>query len=86
MASLSSMLGGIKSVQRGVATVPTGGNGTVNVSISPVNTAKSFCNVLNAGGFTEGANNVRVWLQNSTTFHVTGYPNTSCSWEVIEFY
>ena len=86
MASLSSMLGGIKSVQRGVATVPTGGGGTVNVSISPVNTAKSFCNVLNAGGYAESANTVQVQLQNSTTLRVTGYPSTPCSWEVIEFY
>ena len=82
MASLSQMFGGgsvIKSVQRGVG--DTQALPGAAVTISAVNPAKSFCNLLSSG-----SNTVEVVLENSTTVRLMGGVGVRCSWEVIEFY
>lgn len=83
MASLSQMFGGgIKSVQRGSLTLPDVYD-IMNVTISPVNTQKAFCNLLNGSSF------VDMRLTSSTNLRFSGKAavnGESVSWEVIEFY
>jgi hypothetical protein len=82
-------IGGVKSIQRGTVTL----NGsTQNVTISAINTAKSFISVNGAASiFTSGA--VSTWyatLTSSTNLQIVssgaGVANSPIAWEVIESY
>lgn len=84
MASLSSMLGGIKSVQRGVI-----GGGAVTIKISPVNPAKTFVNMPSVYSPGDQWYSGSVELTSSTTIKVasgTASGGRPLYWEVIEFY
>lgn len=92
MASLSSMLGGIKSVQRGVVTLSTI-SFDVNVTISPVNAQKAFCNLISIRSTSTSNLAVNMQLTSSTNLKFLGAnaggpasPYADFSWEVIEFY
>lgn len=80
MASLSSMLGGIKSVQRGVF---AGSTTETTINISPVNPAKAFVSI---ASFTDNIYTLRI--ASSTTLLATSgnYGPQPLYWEVIEFY
>jgi len=91
---------GIKSIQRGITTKPAGGTQFVDVTISPVNLAKTRLSLLtsaicNASGSLFST--VQLQLVNTTTLRVTGnysnfdgstgltsYVGIPVSWEVIE--
>ena len=88
--------GGVKSVQRGVAT-PTSA-GELPVTVTAVNPAKAMLNLLSASSSprpTAESNNcvMSVRLINATTIGVTAYTvwvshsavYHACSWELIEF-
>ena len=88
--------GGVKSVQRGVAT-PTSA-GELSVTVTAVNPARSVLNLLSSSSYTDSylstTNTVSLRLVNSTTIGVTSQtllPSTDqqyllpCSWELIEF-
>ncbi|MCB4789444.1 MULTISPECIES: hypothetical protein [unclassified Delftia] len=81
--------GGIKNVQRG-ATSP--GSTQVNVTISAVNPAKAFVNILTSHFFPQYESRVSVRILNSTTLVVESYVITNTTtfapaiaWEVVEF-
>lgn len=87
---------GIKSVQRGVATLsPPGDLGPcdpLNVAISPVNLNKSF-SLCSGDGFAiyePSGDNLRAQLINATTLRIippgTVYNQLTVAWQVIEFY
>jgi hypothetical protein len=73
----------IKSLQRGTTTIPSGG--TVNVTISSVNTAKAWVNLPTTGGVSSGQE-VYAQLTSSTNLAITAAATISetVSWEVIE--
>lgn len=87
--------GGVKSVQRGVAT-PTSA-GELSVTVTAVNPARSVLNLLSSSSYTDidrpTTNMVSLRLVNSTTIGVTsqyivqGFNSQylPCSWELIEF-
>lgn len=80
--------GGVKSVQRGVAT-PTSG-AEMSVTVTAVNTAKSMLNLLSVtgGGSIDGSSRSSVRLINSTTVGISsssGAYLAPLSWELIEF-
>lgn len=91
---------GIKSIQRGVTTKPTGAIYATDVTISAVNLAKARVSLLTSAMCNADGSNfstVQLQLVNSTTLRVTGYytmfnPSTGMtnyvglpvSWEVIE--
>ena len=90
MSTLSQFFGGgIKSVQRGFY---NGGSATnATITISPVNTSKSFCSLLSYGSIGGGVfNAASMTLVNSSTIefaaHTGALHNSKISWEVIEFY
>lgn len=79
-----SAASGIKSVQRGTATIT---NGTLAIAISPVNMAKAFiqCNWVYSGS----AGQLRTYLSAANTLTMIGTLNVasySADWEVTEFY
>ena len=79
--------GGIKSVQRGTASLPTS-TSTVTITISSVNTSKAVVSNLGASAFSVGQANFRLALTSATT--VTVYRSDTVnaqtlSWEVTEF-
>lgn len=81
-----SAASGIKSVQRGTATLTTG---TVSVTIAAVNMAKAFVTFNNNyfGGSTSAP--VQAWLSSATTLALgTSSDNNARThyWEVVEFY
>ena len=88
--------GGVKSVQRGVAT-PTS-SGELSVTVTAVNPAKSMLNLLSARASPsptapENTCVMSVRLINATTVGVTAFTTRvnqsqvyhACSWELIEF-
>ena len=84
--------GGVKGVQRG-KTAPQSGYFSINVTISPVNPAKTMVNVLTQG-YPGGENysTIEAQLINSSQLEITsfrgnnkGFGPISTSWEVIEF-
>ena len=87
--------GGVKSVQRGVAT-PTS-TGELSVTVTAVNPARSVLNLLSSSSYIHDSrtttNTVSLRLVNSTTIGVTSqalpagstYQYLPCSWELIEF-
>ena len=86
-------VGGVKSVQRGVATIPSG---DTNISISAVVMGKSFVNLATSAFATNdtalrGTLSARLTsstnLRISNTITATGtYEFNNVSWEVVEFY
>ena len=85
--------GGIKSIQRGVAT-PTS-PGELSVTVTAVNPAKSMLNLLSSGAAVfSAANDAKIALRliNATSIGVVGYATdgtsyyyANVSWELIEF-
>lgn len=86
MANISEFFGGVKSVQRGVATAA----GTV--TITAVNLAKSFMSTNTQTGTVQAnvdyaANSGCAYLSSATQVTVVGASATQrVCWEVIEFY
>jgi uncharacterized glyoxalase superfamily protein PhnB len=80
-----SMPSVIKSIQRGTTTVSA--TGTVNVTISSVNTAKAWVNLPTTGGTSSGQE-VYAQLTSSTNLAIVAAAgmNETVSWEVIEYY
>lgn len=78
MSTASSRMGGIKSVQRGVHSAPSG---TSTVTISAVNPAKSELRRLGASG-----SGTYIRLTNATTITVenSGGSSVAVSWELSE--
>lgn len=79
---LSSMVSGIKSVQRGVVSANTVG---VDVTITSVNTAKSV--ITNLGINSSSGYGGRVELTSATNVRCYGNAVTAnVGWQVVEFY
>ncbi|MFK7695921.1 hypothetical protein [Paenibacillus sp. HJGM_3] len=84
-------VGGIKSVQRGTVNFPSNTSGTafLDITISTVNTAKTFVNVGNLNNLQSFAGRVRFELINSTTIRAPYVNNggaVDVTYEVIESY
>ena len=85
--------GGVKSVQRGVAT-PTS-TGELSVTVTAVNPARAMLNLLSAGSATysaAGDTKIALRLISATSIGVIGYAASGAnnyyvpvSWELIEF-
>ena len=82
--------GGVKSVQRGVATPPSPAE--FSVTVAAVNPAKSMLHLLSVNTIVSGGAGVNmcvVRLIDSTTVGVLAYGNNTfslpISWELIEF-
>lgn len=99
MSTLNQFFGGgsIKSIQRGVITIPTNGTGTGSATITAVDTSKSVLHLLGFGGYTvvdgSGTNLLSyLVLTNSTTITAAGgYSTTNgypaqISWQIVEYY
>lgn len=78
----------IKSVQRGVIAFGVSYPNTVEVTISPVDPAKSFVNLLGCADRGTSNSHITIELKNSTTIKgVSSAANqVSINWEVVEFY
>lgn len=90
MSTSRQLLGaGIKSIQRGQLTVPSGG---ASATITTVNTAKTELRYLghyHGGGSTFDDVGCLVYLLNSTTVRATrggSAGSISVSWELTEYY
>lgn len=82
-------VGGVKNVQRGAATINNISPYYIDVTISAVNTSKSFVtfNVVSSNG--SSATNFRLELLNSTTlraYNINQTGSLTFSWEVVESY
>lgn len=78
---ISQFFGGIKSIQRGVISLP-GGSGSA--TITSVDTAKTELRCLGFSGGASGASS-QIVLTNSTTISASG-TSTAISWELTESY
>ena len=79
--------GGIKSVQRGSASLPSS-TSTVTITISAVDTSKTVVTNLGASAFNAFQMNYRLELTSATTvtvYRVNASNAQTLSWEVIEF-
>jgi len=82
-------VGGVKSVQRGEATIESG-NQTINITISPVNPNKAFVNLNFV--IADGSMTLNAMLTSTTNLRINKAGTsqlsspTGVAWEVIEFY
>lgn len=98
MSTLSQFTSGVKSIQRGVITITSGGF-TATAGVSSVNTSKSLLSHLGNswqniqsgtyGTFNEGAAHGYIALSNSTTVTASrsiSLHSLAVSWELVEYY
>jgi 1-aminocyclopropane-1-carboxylate deaminase/D-cysteine desulfhydrase-like pyridoxal-dependent ACC family enzyme len=91
MSNLSQFAGGsIKSIQRGVISMTSGGSTSGTATLSPsVDTTKTELRVLGCTADTSSLDLARAVLTNSTTVTATRpstTSNTVISWEITERY
>lgn len=83
-------VGGVKNVQRGLATLPADTTTTLNVTISAVNLSKSFVTISQNGSSNSAlAQFAYGRLTSTTNLEITRATNsivTNVAWEVIESY
>lgn len=94
MSALLGAGGAVKSVQRGKSTPVAGQGGTLDITIAPIDPAKTMANLLTVGQITSATQWTRqLSILNATTLRLTSYGwdtngNTfmlESSWEVIDF-